>query len=193
MRHLVVMLKEPKAGRVKTRLGKDIGMVNAAWWYRHQTSALLRRLQDPRWQLWLSVSPDRAAWESRTWPRHLPKRPQGSGDIGERMLGALNGPMHGPVCVIGSDIPEISAPAINRAFQALGNHDAVFGPATDGGFWLVGLKRTTAIPAGMFKGVRWSSDHALADSIATLSGSRVALVDELDDVDTAADLARISK
>jgi len=193
MRHLVVMLKEPKVGMVKTRLGRDIGMVDAAWWYRHQTSRLLRRLENPRWKLWLSVSPDRATAESRIWPAHLPKRPQGGGDIGERMLGALRGPANGPVCVIGSDIPGITASAIDRAFKALGDHDFVFGPAEDGGFWLVGAKRATALPVGMFKDVRWSTEHALSDSVASLGGSRIAYVDRLCDVDTAADLQRISK
>ena len=47
-RRLVVMLKEPRPGRVKTRLGREIGMVPAAWWFRHQVAALLRRIEDPR-------------------------------------------------------------------------------------------------------------------------------------------------
>lgn len=192
MRHLVVMLKEPVAGRVKTRLGQEIGMVEAAWWFRHQTAALLRRLDDPRWKLWLSITPDRAAVKSRIWPSHLPTRPQGSGNLGDRMLGALNGPAHGPVCVIGGDIPGITPSAINRAFQALGNHEAVFGPATDGGFWLVGMKRTRALPSGMFDNVRWSTEYALTDSIASLGKCRIALIDQLQDVDTLDDLKSLS-
>ena len=66
----------------------------------------------------------------------------------------------------------------------------MFGPAPDGGYWLVGLKRTGAVPAGFLDGVRWSSEHALADSIATLGPARIARVDTLRDVDTAADLRR---
>ena len=54
------MVKEPRAGRVKTRLGRDIGMTGAAWWFRHQVSRLLREVQDPRWELILSVAPDTA-------------------------------------------------------------------------------------------------------------------------------------
>ena len=52
------MVKEPRPGRVKTRLGRDIGMTAAAWWFRHQTHKILRQLQDPRWELILAVSPD---------------------------------------------------------------------------------------------------------------------------------------
>lgn len=192
-RHLVVMLKEPHPGRVKTRLGRDIGMVTAAWWFRHQTARLLRRLRDPRWCLVLAVSPDAEGLQSRVWPGDLPRLPQGGGDLGDRMARVLRSLPPGPVCIIGGDIPGVGRPHIARAFAALGDHDAVFGPAPDGGFWLVGLKRTAAVPATLFAGVRWSSAHALADSIATLPGKRVALVDELADVDTAADLLHLGR
>jgi rSAM/selenodomain-associated transferase 1 len=188
-RHLVVMLKEPRPGRVKTRLGRETGMVAAAWWFRHQTAALLRRLDDPRWRLILAVSPDREGLQSRIWPAHLPRLPQGRGDLGNRMGRLLRGLPPGPVCIVGGDIPALDAPHVARAFAALGRHDAVFGPAPDGGFWLVGMKRIAAPPATLFRGVRWSSPHALADSVASLHGCRIAMVDTLRDVDGAADLA----
>lgn len=185
---LVVMLKEPRPGRVKTRLARDIGPVAAAWWFRHQSAALLRRLDDPRWRLVLAVAPDRAAVASRCWPAHLPRIAQGGGDLGARMARVFRGLPTGPVCVIGGDIPGIGKAHIARAFAALGRHEAVFGPAHDGGYWLVGLRRVGAVPAGFLQGVRWSTRHALADSMATLPGARIALTDRLRDVDTAADL-----
>lgn len=187
-RTLVVMLKEPRTGRVKTRLGRDIGMVAAAWWFRHQVHGLLRRIEDPRWDLVLAVSPDRAGMLSRVWPPHLARMPQGHGDLGARMSRVLRHAPRGPVCVIGGDIPGITAPRIGEAFAALGAHDAVFGPARDGGYWLIGLRRVRATPSALFAGVRWSSEHALADSIATLRDHRIARITTLRDVDTAADL-----
>jgi rSAM/selenodomain-associated transferase 1 len=187
-RHLVVMLKEPRPGRVKTRLGRGIGMVAAAWWFRHQSAALLRRVADPRWTLTLAVAPDHAGLQSRVWPAHLPRVPQGTGDLGARMGRLLRSFPTGPVCIIGADIPGVSRARIAAAFAALGDHDAVFGPAPDGGFWLVGLKRTAAVPATLFSGVRWSSEHALADSEASLPGLRIARAAMLRDVDTAEDL-----
>ena len=54
---LVVMVKEPHPGRVKTRLGRDIGLTASAWWFRHQVGALLRRLGDPRWDTIIAVAP----------------------------------------------------------------------------------------------------------------------------------------
>ncbi len=185
---LVVMLKEPRPGRVKTRLGQDIGMVAAAWWFRHQTARLLRELDDPRWQLILAVAPDRAGLTSRVWPAHLPRIAQGVGDLGARMAGIMRALPPGPVCIIGGDIPGIRRAHIDRAFAALGRNDAVFGPAPDGGYWLIGLKRSRAVPAGFLTNVRWSSADALSDSVASLPGARVALVDMLRDVDTIADL-----
>ncbi len=185
---LVVMLKEPRPGRVKTRLGQDIGMVPAAWWFRHQTARLLREVDDPRWQLLLAVAPDREGMASRIWPPHLPRIAQGAGDLGDRMARIMRALPTGPVCIIGGDIPGIRRGHIARAFAALGAHDAVFGPAPDGGYWLVGLKRSRAVPTRFLTNVRWSSANALSDSIASLPGARIALIDTLRDVDTIADL-----
>lgn len=184
------MVKEPRPGRVKTRLGRDIGVIPATWWFRHQSARLIRSLRDPRWQIVLAVAPDRAV-ASKVWPADLPRQPQGGGDLGQRMKRALSGLAAGrigPVCLIGADIPGISRAHIARAFAALGNHDAVFGPAEDGGYWLVGAKHPARLPQTLFENSRWSTEHALADTLRTLPGWRIALTDILRDVDTAADL-----
>ena len=185
---LVVMVKVPKPGRVKTRLGRDMGMTAAAWWFRHQVAALLRRIEDPRWQVVLAVAPDQEGLEARVWPEHLPRIPQGRGDLGARMARMMASVPPGPVCVIGADIPGITRDRISEAFSALGQNDAVFGPAPDGGYWLVGLKNGTRQPAGFMQGVRWSTEHALTDTKATLPGKRIAHVATLQDIDTLADL-----
>ncbi|WP_204112388.1 TIGR04282 family arsenosugar biosynthesis glycosyltransferase [Shimia biformata] len=186
------MVKEPRPGRVKTRLGQDIGMTGAAWWFRQQTARLLRRITDPRWETILAVSPDVEGLHSRIWPPTLPRVPQGPGDLGGRMGRLLRGLPPGPTCIIGADIPGITPAHIARAFAALGNNDAVFGPATDGGYWLIGLKRTAPPPATLFDNVRWSTEHALTDTLATLPGRTIALIDTLDDVDTYQDLLSLS-
>ena len=184
-RTLIVMVKDPKPGRVKTRLGRDIGMIDAAWWYRHQCTRLLRRLRDPRWDILLSVAPDRAV-DAACWPSDLPRIPQGRGDIGTRMSRALSA-THGPTVLIGSDIPNVTRGHIAKAFDALGHAKTVVGPATDGGFWLIGLSNPESQPKTLFQGTRWSHPDTLADALPTLP-EPVALTTCLNDVDTVADL-----
>ncbi|MWD26436.1 DUF2064 domain-containing protein [Aquicoccus sp. SCR17] len=183
---LVLMLKEPRPGRVKTRLAAGIGRVEATWWFRHQVARSLRALRDPRWDLWLAVAPE-AALASRAWPRDLPRLGQGRGDLGARMARVFRRLGPGPVCIVGSDIPGMGPAHVARAFAALKAHRAVLGPAEDGGYWLIGLRGTP--PAGLFDNVRWSTPHALEDTRATLR-EPVALVDRLADVDEARDLPR---
>ena len=179
------MVKEPRPGRVKTRLGRDIGATRAAWWYRHQTKVLVRRLHDARWDNVLVVAPDTAV-TSRVWPAHLPRLPQGQGDLGLRMARALAA-TNGPSLLIGSDIPGITRAHIATAFRQLGRARSVIGPATDGGFWLVGLHQPRRQPRGLFQNVRWSHPETLADTRPTLP-QPVALAATLRDVDTARDL-----
>ncbi len=186
---LFIMVKEPLPGRVKTRLGKDIGMINAAWWFRHQTRSLIRRLSDdPRWQTVIAVTPDHAGLQSRVWPSSVSRWPQGPGNLGCRMRRIFRHAPPGPVVIVGADIPRITADLISKAFRELGENDAVFGPAPDGGYWLVGLKRSRAIPKTLFDNVRWSTDHTLADTVSDIPDLSIAYVDELRDVDTIADL-----
>lgn len=187
-RTLVVMVKEPRAGRVKTRLAKGIGDARAACFYRHTVAAVLARVVRPgEWRTVLAVAPDTAT-ASRTWSPVLPRIAQGHGDLGARLQRVMAWAPPGPVAIIGTDVPDIRAEHIRTAFAALGSHDAVFGPAPDGGYWLVGLKRFPRIPKA-FGRVRWSSVHALADTRANLRGLRVATTVTLADIDEPADLA----
>lgn len=184
---LVVFVKEPQAGRVKTRLARGIGTTRATQFYRHTTSTVLARLAaDPRWRTVIAIAPDTAVW-SRAWGSDLDRVGQGHGDLGRRLQRLMDGLPPGPVVAIGTDIPGIRPAHIAAALKCLGSADAVFGPAPDGGYWLVGLKRLPRVPKA-FRQVRWSSEHALADTRANLAGLDVKLLGELLDVDEAADL-----
>lgn len=186
-RWLVIMVKQPVAGRVKARLARDIGVAGALRFYRAQTAAVIRRLSaDPRWQLVLAVAPDIAV-NAPVWPPGIARIAQGPGNLGARMQRIFDRLPPGPVAIIGSDIPGITPDHVARAFHALGDADAVLGPAGDGGYWLVGAKRRPSV-LPMFANVRWSTCHTLADTRANLVGHKVTLVDTLDDVDDAAGL-----
>jgi rSAM/selenodomain-associated transferase 1 len=176
------MVREPVAGRVKSRLAREIGVVTATGFHRQTATAVISRLAaDRRWQTWLAVTPDTAAM-ARVWPREVPRRGQGSGDLGCRMSRIMRWTGAGPMVIVGTDIPAISPAHIARAFRALGRADVVFGPALDGGYWLVGMRRSPRIPRA-FEAVRWSTEHALADTLASLERCRVETVDRLSDVD----------
>lgn len=177
-------------GAVKTRLAADIGKDAALSFYRRNLHDVLWRLgRDPRWQTWLAVTPDTAAETVSLWPQVPGVRliAQGQGDLGIRMARPLLSLPPGPVVIIGSDIPEVGSRHVMAAFKALGRNDMVFGPAADGGYWLVGARRTPVVPHGLFQNVRWSTEHALADTIKGLPKPfRVAMLDELDDIDDGA-------
>ena len=188
MQHLVIMARAPRLGAVKRRLARDVGALAAWRFYRHGLAALMRRLgRDGRWCRWLAVTPDRAVWSP--WPRGWLVVSQGPGDLGARMGRVFQDLPPGPVVIVGSDIPDLGPVHIARAFALLGDHDWVFGPAGDGGYWLIGARRRPA-RRDPFTGVRWSSSHALADTVDNIPGARVAFLQELDDVDTGADLNR---
>jgi rSAM/selenodomain-associated transferase 1 len=183
------LAKAPVAGAIKTRLARQVGGVAATRFARHHTAALIARVGfDPRWQTALWVAPD-ASSTSRHWPHGLPRHPQGRGDLGRRMQRILDRAAPGPVVIIGTDVPGITPTRIMQAFRVLGRADCVFGRATDGGYWLVGARRRPHTPRP-FANVRWSSEHALADTLANLAGRSVGFVTTLSDVDDAAGLAR---
>ncbi len=186
---MALLVKEPRPGRAKTRLAKGIGTVAAAAWYRRQLLSLMRRLCfDKRWDAVLAVSPDSAVAAGRFWPKSIPRVPQGTGDLGDRMKRLFSSLPPGPVIIAGSDIPGCSARHVSRAFRLLGRSYAVFGPSPDGGFWMVGLRRTGSVPRRLFRGARWSTEHALEDSLKSLKGKRIRFAEELSDVDSVDDL-----
>ena len=180
---LVIMVKAPVLGRVKTRLAADVGGVTATRFYRSAATAVVGRLsQDRRWCTVLAVAPDPLVLTSM-FDERVSRVRQGSGDLGDRLANVIEGMPPGPVVVIGTDIPGVEPEDIARAFDALGRNDGVFGPAPDGGYWLVGLKRSPRL-MNPFTNVRWSSEHALADTVRNFhSGQSIAYLRMLADVD----------
>ena len=184
---VVVFARAPRLGAVKRRLARELGARAALRFHLETLRDTLRKLRAARrFRLLLAVTPDRAA---ARWPIRIPLLPQGRGDLGQRMHRACRRFRRGRVVLVGSDIPALRFADLLAAFRALGRADAVFGPAADGGYWLVGLSPRR--PARPFAAVRWSSEHALADTLANFRDRRVARLRTLRDVDTAADYRAI--
>jgi uncharacterized protein len=183
-RHLVLFVRAPQLGRGKRRLARVIGDVAAVRFERLMIALLLRRLAaDRRWRLRIAVTPDTARRHARHWRRGIAVSGQGRGDLGIRMRRALATNPPGPAVLVGGDIPALGARHVAAAFRLLGGHDLVFGPAEDGGFWLVGARRSPRLPL-LFERVRWSGPYALTDTLAGLPHTTsVGFVDRLEDVD----------
>lgn len=185
-RHLVIFARRPQLGVGKRRLAADVGDVEALRFARGALDRLTRTLgRDPRWRVWLAVTPDRGL----DWVRTGTAMPQGSGDLGQRLTQVIHALPPGPVVILGSDTPTVTRADVAAAFRALGSHQAVIGPAPDGGYWLIGLRRSLGerLP---FDGVRWSTPDARADTLANLAGCPVAILREQEDIDDGPALRR---
>jgi hypothetical protein len=182
-----VFARAPRLGAVKRRLAREIGARAALDFHRKTMIALLRGLAaERRVRTVLALTPDHARFPL---PMRVARVGQGAGDLGARMQLATARVKHGRVVIIGCDIPDARAADVVAAFRALGRTEAVFGPAEDGGYWLVGLSPRR--PARPFACVRWSTAHALADTLVNFRGRRVSMLRTLRDVDTAADLRSV--
>lgn len=182
---LIIFAKAPLMGRAKTRLAADIGVVHAQRLYRAMTGKVLRTVQSPKWTTCLAVTPQ--AWLGRVpeWAGTA-QYAQTSGSLSPRLMQAFS--RRGPTIVIGTDCPQIRITDINEAFKALRSHSAVFAPADDGGFWLIGLSGPAK--ANTFDNVRWSTVHALSDVEENISG-KMHYLRTLTDIDNADDLRQV--
>lgn len=186
---VIVFLKSPRPGFVKTRIAASLDAEAAAAIYQALVGMTLERLVG-RVDVELRYTPDDAAAELGNWRRPGWKvRPQGEGDLGERIQRGVVEAFSdgaGRVVVLGTDCPEFEASDIEAAFEALGRHDVVVGPALDGGYWLLGLARPQP---DLFREMPWSTDRMLEATLgrARAGGLTVAQLRRLRDVDTLED------
>lgn len=182
---LFIMLKYPRAGRVKTRLGRAVGQGRAVNIYRGLMSHIFRKLcSDPRWETVLCISPDTEIL-AKCWPLNIWRCPQGGGDLGDRMGRVMKKMPAGRVVIIGADSPQVNRNDIALAFSALKKNDVVLGPTNDGGYWLVGqkgLKRRE-----IFRHVRWSCSDTYSDTVRNCEGLKLGTLRKINDIDEYAD------
>jgi len=178
---LYIMAKAPIMGRAKTRLAADVGVVHAKRIYRRMMSTVIRKVNDPRWETVLMVTPPLMIDHVPEWSG-VTQIPQVSGSLSPKLAQVFS--RTGPTVVIGTDCPQVTASDIACAFRALRSGPAVFGPASDGGFWLMGTK--APLRPDTFDNIRWSSQHTLADISAKFR--EIAVLRTLTDVDDLAAL-----
>ncbi|MBK1832191.1 glycosyltransferase [Verrucomicrobiaceae bacterium R5-34] len=218
MRLLLVFLKEPLPGKVKTRLAQDVGHEEAARYYRALVEVLLKQLQGlEKCRIRFCYAPDDANDAIRFWllplmngssgeeegvylsptalgekyRQEIDFRPQGEGDLGERMArafddGFADGYQH--ISIIGTDCPDCGARWINAGFSRMASpqRDGIIGPSTDGGYYLLGLK--SPCPE-LFQNIPWSQADVLAKTLVAAGDTNLTLeqlppltdIDHIDD------------
>jgi uncharacterized protein len=193
-RAVLVFVRAPEPGSVKTRLAAAIGNDAALRIYRRLAEHTLREaaaLAGEGVQVRVHHTPAHAGDSVRAWlgagPVYLP---QAEGDLGARMEDAFaraftEGAER--VVIVGSDLPELSSELLCRAFDLLDGHPAVLGPARDGGYYLLGLMRPIA---GIFDGIAWSTAEVLGATLARFRAAEIepAMLEALADVDEVGDL-----
>jgi len=180
---LILFARAPVHGRVKQRLARDIGKSAALDFYNSTLTAIIARLQHGPWNLSVSVAAP-GDQHHRVF-NGITTIVQTPGDLGARMRCALDTHSQCKRIIIGSDIPEIQPRHVEHAFALLSSHDLVFGPAKDGGFWLVGCGADEEQNDPTFMhNVRWSGPYALADTLKSVPADKsVATACTLADVD----------
>jgi uncharacterized protein len=194
VRTLIVFLKSPEAGAVKTRFVPLLGRERAAELYRILAEAEVRATAPlaGEYERLLFFAPVEAQARIAEWFPGETLVPQASGDLGARMSAAFEESFSRGaerVAIVGSDVPWVTRELVVGAFEALGSHDAAIGPADDGGYYLLALRRPR--PA-LFEGIAWSTAHVLDATLekTTELGLSVHRLPALPDIDTPEDLRR---
>jgi rSAM/selenodomain-associated transferase 1 len=196
-RRLLLFTKPAREGRVKTRLIGELTPAEAAMLHFAFLEDLLDRLRKGSFDLRLAWALDlEEPVPAETFPGVPGVRQEGDG-LGERLFSTLAAAAaEAPsVAALGSDHPTLPLAVVHDAFELLekGAADVVLGPATDGGYYLIGLRAAAVVPR-LFDGIPWSTDRVLPETLARCEelGLRVELLPEASDVDTPDDLRRLA-
>jgi uncharacterized protein len=194
-RKLIIMLKYPRLGAVKTRLVPALGERRAYALYKSLAQHALGEAKqlcgvgEISVEVSIADGPDDAG--VREWlGSGLDVRRQGEGDLGQRMGRAVRDAFAegaSSVVLMGADCPELTAERLAAAFDVLEGTDVVLGPAADGGYYLIGMRRL--LPE-VFRGIQWGSERVLEQTLhaARAAGIEWRLLDTLSDVDRPEDL-----
>ena len=186
---VLVFQKNAILGKVKTRLASEMGEARALEIYRHLVQSTYSVLEDvavPVWTYFSDFIPETVN------PPIAKRFVQEGQNLGERMAHAFARSFESgmdKVVLIGTDCPTLQSHHLHEAFEALTHSDLVLGPATDGGYYLIGMKRRADY---LFEGITWSTSQVLSETlnVASQNGLTTTLLQELNDIDTQEDWER---
>ncbi|WP_291326600.1 TIGR04282 family arsenosugar biosynthesis glycosyltransferase [Desulfovibrio sp. UCD-KL4C] len=189
---LLIFVKLPIAGMVKTRLAKDIGSKQAALFYAAFVEDLLARVDKSEIETLIFYDPEEPASAYNNWIGNRRLIPQRGKDLGKRMLNAFKDAftLGYKKCVLtGSDLPDLPTSTIKKGLSSLDKYPACLGPAKDGGYYLIGFqaKTLTDIP---LTNIRWSTPHVFEETVQKFESLKLKpyILPEHADVDTLEDL-----
>lgn len=187
-KNLIIFIKNPVLGKVKTRLAKDVGDKEALSIYYdllQRCREECRKVNAKRWLYYSDELEQQDAWSEQ----HFTKRLQSQGDLGERIQDAFDtvNQEGEATIIIGSDCYDLSASIIEAAFEALEEKDFVIGPANDGGYYLLG---STQFHPQLFQQIDWSTSAVFEQTIAQAKELNLSIevLEELVDLDTLDDV-----
>ena len=189
MDFLLILIRNPQLGKVKTRLARTLGDVEALRIYNLLLDRTRRAAQDVAAERWLYYSdfiPEKDEWLESDFQKKI----QYPGDLGERMESAFREAFATgakKALIIGSDCPDLSGAILQQAFDALDHADFVIGPTPDGGYYLLGMKQ---LESSVFQEIEWSTETVRSKTLGKIhaAGFTCAELPVLSDVDTEEDL-----
>lgn len=191
--HLIIFVKNPVLGKVKTRLADGIGDEKALEIYL-QLLELTRKVAEQvncTRHVFYSDEIENDAWDSDKFNKHV----QEGHDLGERMTNAFEKVFAlgaKQAVIIGSDCPQLTAEIVNDSFEILSEKDLAIGPAKDGGYYLLGMKKVYPF---LFEKKQWSTDTVFEDTVVDLMENRLSYgrLETLSDLDNIYDLHLLEK
>ena len=184
---VMVFTRNPELGKVKTRLAKTIGNRAALNIYKYllkHTESIIKTIDSDKAVYYTKSVIKNDLWNSKLYKKHL----QQGDDLGSKMSTAFQNAFNDnykKVIIVGSDLPDLEKHHIDDAFEKLDHHDIVIGPANDGGYYLLGMKKKND---SIFLNKNWGTDSVLDDTINDLKNENVFLLEPLNDVDTYDDI-----
>ena len=184
---VMVFTRNPELGKVKTRLAKTIGNQAALNIYKYlleHTEKIIRSIDSDKAVFYTNSIENNDLWNDSVYQKHL----QQGDDLGLKMSNAFKNAFnenYKKVIIVGSDLPDLKEHHINDAFEQLENHDIALGPAHDGGYYLMGMKKMNEL---VFLNKEWGTSTVLGDTLKELVNKNVFLLEALNDIDVYEDL-----
>ena len=189
---IIIFTRNPELGKVKTRLAKTIGDEPALNIYKYlleHTEKTIQNIASDKAVYYSVKIKNNDIWDNKIYQKHL----QQGDDLGFRMFNAFENGFdnnYEKIIIVGSDLLDLQPKHIEEAFLKLDNHDVIIGPALDGGYYLLGMKK---LYSQIFKNKKWGTASVRKNTLQDLKNESVFLLEELNDIDTYDDIKNISE